>query len=63
MVSPDEDFSPVGYTSKIDYSKSFMEYKEMLTEDPKSTTYQRIFAEFDTALFVTIFVIFHLFFA
>ena len=53
MVSPDEDFSPVGYASKIDYSKSFMEYKEMLTKDPKSTTYQRIFAKFDTALFGT----------
>lgn len=50
MLSPDVDFSDSGKNSGINYASSFLGYKEMLTEDPESVSYERIFAEFDTAV-------------
>ena len=54
MLSPDEDFSPVGANSGIKYLTSFKAYKKMLTEDPESTMYKRIFSKFNTSLFGTV---------
>jgi len=51
LISPDKDFSTAGFSSGIEYSKSFTQYKEMLIEDYESAPYQRIFAEFDAAVF------------
>jgi len=35
------------------YSESFKKYKDMLTKDPESTMYKRIYSRFNTALFGT----------
>lgn len=51
MLSPDTDFSPAGANSGIQYSESFKKYKELLTEDPESSMYQRIFSKFKDSLF------------
>ena len=53
LLSPDEDFSQAGSNSGIMYAKSFKKYKEMLTEDPGSRMYTRIFSEFNASLFGT----------
>ena len=53
MLSLDEDFSAAGAKSRIKYDKSFLKYKEMLTEDPDSRMYKRIIAEFNTSIFGT----------
>jgi hypothetical protein len=52
-VSPDEDFSPTGSISGIQYFESFKKYKEMLTDQPDSPVFKRIFSKFNTALFGT----------
>ena len=52
-MSPDEDFSAAGAKSGIKYDKSFLKYKEMLTEDPDSRVYKRIIAEFNASIFGT----------
>ena len=44
------DFSAAGKNSGINYAQSFAKYKDTLTEDPESISYQRIFAEFDAAV-------------
>ena len=54
MLSPDEDFSPVGANSGIKYLTSFKAYKKMLTENPESTMYKRIFSKFNASLFGTV---------
>jgi len=51
LLSPDEDFSTAGVNSGIKYATSFEKYKEMLSEDPDSRTFKRIFSEFDASLF------------
>jgi len=53
LLSPDEDFSPAGANSGIKYAESFKKYYEMLSKDPESKTYKRIFSEFNAALFGT----------
>ena len=53
MLSPDEDFSAAGAKSGIKYDKSFLKYKEMLTEDPDSHVYKRIIAKFNASIFGT----------
>jgi len=50
MISPDVDFSDTGKNSGINYAQSFRGYKDMLIEGSETATYQRIFAEFDTAV-------------
>ena len=50
-MSPDEDFSPTGSNSGIKYSEVFKKYKEMLTANPDSPVYKRIFLTFNTSLF------------
>lgn len=47
------DFSQSGATSGINYVNSFRTYKEMLSKDPESSMYQRIFSEFNNSLFGT----------
>ena len=54
MLSPDEDFSPVGANSGIKYLTSFKAYKKMLTKDPESAMYKRIFLKFNASLFSTV---------
>ena len=51
MISPDEDFLQAGHKSGIEYSKSFEKYKQILIKGYETPTYQRIFAEFNAALF------------
>ena len=51
MLSQDVDFSGAGAKSRIKYSKSFKLYRGMLAKTPRSPAYERIFAEFDSALF------------
>jgi len=51
LISPDEDFSQAGATSGIEYSKSCLQYKQLLIKKRETPTYKRIFAEFDAALF------------
>jgi hypothetical protein len=51
MLSPDEDFSPAGAKSGIMYAESFRSYKKILSDNPDSPMYKRIFEHFDTALF------------
>ena len=53
MLSPDEDFSQIGVNSGIKYAESFKTYKEILTADRDSPTFERIFSEFNTSLFGT----------
>ena len=50
-MSPDGDFSPTGSSSGIKYSEAFKKYKEMLTTNPNSPVYRRIFLKFNTFLF------------
>ena len=54
MLSPDEDFSQTGVHSGIMYAESFKKYKEMLTGDANSSTFERIFSEFNASLFGTV---------
>jgi hypothetical protein len=51
MLSPDKDFSPAGAKSGIMYAESFRSYKKILSDNPDSPMYKRIFEHFDTALF------------
>ena len=51
MLSPDEDFSQTGVQSGIKYAESFKKYKEMLTGDVNSSTFKRVFSEFNAHLF------------
>jgi hypothetical protein len=51
MLSPDEDFSPAGAKSGIMYAESFKSYKKILSDNPNSPMYERIYAHFNTALF------------
>jgi len=50
-VSPDDDFSPTGGSSGINYSESFKKYKEILTTNPDSPVFKRTFSEFNNSLF------------
>jgi hypothetical protein len=51
LLSPDEDFSPIGNPSSINYAESFKVYKTMLTQDPDSPVFKRIFSKFNISLF------------
>jgi hypothetical protein len=51
LVSPDIDFSPTGAKSGIKYTESFLKYKEMLSKDPSSPVYKRIFSKINTSIF------------
>lgn len=53
-MSPDEDFSPTGASSGIKYSESFKAYKEMLTANPNSPVFKKIFSDFNASLFGTV---------
>ena len=50
-MSPDGDFLPTGSSSGIKYSEAFKKYKEMLTTNPNSPVYRRIFLKLNTFLF------------
>ena len=50
-MSPDHDFSTSGATSGIQYQESLKTYKELLTEQPGSPVFERIYSTFNTSLF------------
>ena len=51
MLSPDEDFSPAGANSGIQYAESFKAYKTILSGGPEDPVLGRIFSHFKDSLF------------
>jgi hypothetical protein len=51
LLSPDEDFSPAGANSGIQYAESFKAYKTILSPGPEDPVFERIFSHFKKSLF------------
>jgi hypothetical protein len=53
LLSPDEEFSPIGAKSGISYQKSFKAYKDMILAQAPTQRFKRIRSSFDQLLFGT----------
>lgn len=50
-MSPDPEFSPVGAMTRVDYTKAFKQYRDMILEEANTPTYRAIMSSFNASLF------------